>query len=154
LPHSPTSEPRAGFLGGLLLVSVLTLSASCARRPQSGAAAGPPPQAAGTPAPPIPWGTIQPPSQVGAPAGTPGARPTRLPVKTFRGTGVVHAVYLKDGWFEIDHEDIEGYMPAMRMQWTVRDKSMLKSVSAGDKVDFTVEDDNGTEIVTEIKKRP
>jgi Cu/Ag efflux protein CusF len=77
-----------------------------------------------------------------------------LPVRTFRGTGVIRAVYLKDGWFEIDHEDIEGYMPAMRMQWTVRDKATLKSVSVGDRVEFTLEDDNGSEVVTGLKKAP
>jgi hypothetical protein len=58
------------------------------------------------------------------------------------------------GWFEIDHEDIEGYMPAMKMQWRVRDKALLNSLSGGDKVDFTLEDDNGSELITGIKKAP
>jgi hypothetical protein len=33
-------------------------------------------------------------------------------------------------------------------------RSMLKSVGVGDKVDFTVEDDNGNEVITELKKSP
>lgn len=45
-------------------------------------------------------------------------------------------------------------MGAMQMEWSVKDRSMLKSVSVGDKVNFTLEDDNGNEVVTEIKKVP
>ena len=146
--NSPQSKPRAGFLTLLLFVSGATLSASCDKSPKEGAA----PQAAASPAPPVPWGTIQPPAQVGLPSGTPATQPTRLPLKTFHGKGVIHAVHLEEGWFEIDHEDIEGYMPAMRMQWRVRDRVMLKPLSAGDKVDFTIQDDNGSELITELKK--
>lgn len=152
--NGPTSRPGVVLLELLLCVSAATLAAACARGPEAGAAPGPTPQAAASPAQPIPWGTIQPPGQVGAPAGTPSAQPTRLPVKTFHGTGIVRAVHLKEGWFEIDHEDIAGYMPAMQMQWSVRDKSMLRSVAAGDRVDFTLTDDNGTELITELKKAP
>ncbi|HEX7313895.1 MAG TPA: copper-binding protein [Pyrinomonadaceae bacterium] len=147
---SPTSRPGAAL--SALAVFVLMLASACAGRPQEGAAAGPTPQAAASPAPPIPWGTIEPPKQVGVPAGTPASQQTRAPVRTFHGTGVVRSVNLKEGWFEIDHEDIEGYMAAMRMQWKVRDVSMLNSVSAGDKVEFTLEEDNGSELVIELKK--
>ncbi len=55
---------------------------------------------------------------------------------------------------EIDHEEIKDFMPAMQMEWSVRDRSMLKSVRVGDKVNFTVEDDNGNEVITELKKAP
>ncbi len=151
LRNSPTSKPRAGFLKLLLFVSMATLSASCGQRPKE-VATGPTPQAVASPAAPIPWGTIQPPAQVGAPT---GATPQpRLPVRTFRGKGIVRLINLEEGWFEIDHEDIEGLMPAMQMEWHVRDKSILKAVSVGDKVDFTLEDDNGNEVVTELKKSP
>jgi Cu/Ag efflux protein CusF len=136
-----------------LLVFMLTtaLSASCAQRTPERASAGPPPQAAASPAAPIPWGTIQPPAQVGVASGTPQPR---LPVRTFRGKGIVRLINVEEGWFEIDHEEIEGLMPAMQMEWSVRDKSLLKSVSVGDQVDFTLEDDNGNEVVTELKKAP
>jgi len=145
---------RAGFLMWLVLVLVATLFVSCGPPPQAGATAEPSPQAAASPAPPIPWGTIQPPAQVGVPGGTPAAPPQRSPVRTFHGTGVIRSVNLKEGWFEIEHEDIKDYMPAMRMQWTVRDRSILKSVQPGDKVEFTLEDDNGSEVVTGLKKAP
>jgi Cu/Ag efflux protein CusF len=149
LPNRPQSDPRAAILKWLALVFAATLSVSCARQPQSGASAQPTPQAAASP---IPWGTIQPPAQTSV---APGATPQpRLPVRTFRGRGVVRLINLEEGWFEIDHEDIEGLMPAMQMEWSVRDKSLLKSVSVGDRVEFTLEDDNGNEVVTELKKAP
>lgn len=150
MPNCPQSTSRAGFLKVLLLAFLTVLASSCSRQPE-GAAAQPAPQAAATP---IPWGTIQPPAQVGQPAGTPQARPTRLPVRTFKGTGIIRAVNLQEGWFEIDHDDIEGLMPAMKMEWSVRDKSLLKSVGVGDRVEFTLEDDNGSEVVTGLKKSP
>lgn len=152
--NSPRVKLCAGFLKGMVCVLLATLSASCGQRPPEGAAAGPTPQAAASPAQPIPWGTIQPPAQVGAPAGTPAAPQKRLPVRTFSGTGVVRSINLAEGWFEIDHEEIAGYMPAMKMQWKVRDKAVLNSVSVGDKVDFTLEDDNGSEIITGLKRAP
>ena len=152
MPNSLTFKPRTDFLKWPVLWLAAALSVSCAQRPEAGAAADPTPQAAASPAPPIPWGTIQPPAQVGVPAGTPAAQQTRAPVRTFRGKGVVRSVNLAEGWFEIDHEDIEGYMPAMKMQWRVRDKALLKPLSAGDKVEFTLEDDNGSELIVELKK--
>lgn len=128
------------------------LSTSCGQRPQDGAAAGPTPQAATPSASPIPWATIQPPAQVGNPGGTPTAPQTRGPIRTFHATGVIRSINLKEGWLEIDHEDIEDYMPAMRMQWKVREPAALKSVQVGDKIDFALEEDNGSEVITELKK--
>lgn len=152
--NSPRSNPRAVCLTLLLFASAATLSTSCGRSANEGASAGPTPQAAASPAAPIPWGTVPPPAQVGAHAGTPQAQPTRLPVRTFRGKGSVRLINLAQGWFEIDHEDIEGLMPAMQMEWSVRDKSLLKRVSVGDRVEFTLEDDNGNEVVIELKRLP
>jgi Cu/Ag efflux protein CusF len=151
LLKSQQSKLRPLFLKGVALALTTMLPASCAQRTHE-KAAGPTPQAAASPAPPVPWGTIEPPAQVGLPA---GATPQpRLPVRTFKGRGVVRLINLGEGWFEIDHEDIEGLMPAMQMEWSVKDRSQLQSVSVGDRVDFTLEDDNGNEVVTELKKSP
>ena len=131
---------------------LVTLSMSCGgRQPEAGKAAEstPPPVASATP---IPWKTIEPPAQVGIPAGTPKS-PQAAEVRTFSGTGVIRSINLKEGWFEIDHEEIPGFMAAMQMQWSVKDRSMLKSVSVGDRVDFTVEDNNGSEVITELKRK-
>jgi Cu/Ag efflux protein CusF len=130
------------------------LSASCAREPRDGNAAQPTPQA-GAAASPIPWKTIEPPTQVGAAdSGTPNARQTPAPLKSYSGVGFVRSIHLEEGWLEIDHEEIKDFMPAMLMQWSVRNRAMLKSVRVGDKVNFTVEDNNGTEFVTELKRAP
>jgi len=72
--------------------------------------------------------------------------------RTYSGLGVVRQTNLKEGWVEIDHEDIADVMPAMRMIWRVKDGAALKSVRAGDKVTFKVEDNNGSELITELKK--
>src|SRR5918912_2701239 len=124
----------------------LMLSASCAQRAREGAKAGPTPQAGASP---IPWGTIEPPSKVAVAPGTPQPR---LPVRTFKGRGIVRLINMEEGWFEIDHEEIKGFMPAMQMEWLVKDRSLLKSVGVGDTVEFTLEDDNGNEVVTGLKK--
>jgi Cu/Ag efflux protein CusF len=136
----------------LLLVTLMAaLSVSCGQRPQTGTAAEPTPQAATSSASPVPWKTIEPPAQVATPAGTPKAQQPGA-VKSYSGTGVVRLINLKEGWLEIDHEEIPGFMAAMQMEWSVKDKAMLKQVRVGDKVNFTVEDDNGSEVITELKK--
>jgi Cu/Ag efflux protein CusF len=132
---------------------VAALSVSCGQQPQADNAATPTPQAVAASASPIPWGTIEPPAQVPAPADTQKAqRPSA--VKSYSGTGVVRLINLREGWLEIDHEEIKDFMPAMQMEWSVKDRSMLKQVRVGDKVNFTVEDDNGSEVITELKKVP
>jgi Cu/Ag efflux protein CusF len=142
---------RDGGLPAWLFVA-LALSASCGGEPQTGRTAEPAAQQAGTAPSPIPWKTIEPPVQVGGQQ--PSVRQTPAPVTRHSGVGVIRSINLKEGWFEIDHEEIPGFMAAMQMQWSVKDRAMLKSVRVGDKVNFTVEDDNGTEVITELKKAP
>ncbi|HWW77385.1 MAG TPA: copper-binding protein [Pyrinomonadaceae bacterium] len=136
---------------------LLTLAAALAvyyggREPRYRKAAQPTPQAGAAPSP-VPWKTIEPPTQAGGSA-APASRPTPAGVKSYNGVGVVRLVNLEEGWLEIDHEEIKGFMAAMQMEWSVKDKSLLKSVRVGDRVNFTVEDDNGTEVITELKKAP
>ena len=45
-------------------------------------------------------------------------------------------------------------MPAMEMEWWVKDRSLLKSVQVGDKVDFTVVETGKGEFITELKRKP
>jgi Cu/Ag efflux protein CusF len=124
-----------------------TLALSCGGS-QAGKTTEPTPQAAASP---IPWKTIEPPTQVGVAGATPRAQQPSA-ARTYSGVGVVRLVNLKEGWLEIDHEEIKGLMPAMQMEWSVRDRTMLESVRVGDKVNFTIEDDNGTEVITELKR--
>lgn len=74
--------------------------------------------------------------------------------KPYPAKGVVTIVNLKDGWVEINHEDIEGLMPAMQMEWPVKPKSLMKSIHVGDKVEFTVVETGKGEIITAIKTVP
>ena len=72
----------------------------------------------------------------------------------YQGTGVVKLINLKEGWIEINHEEIKGLMPAMEMEWSVTNRSLLKSVRVGDKVDFTVVETGKGEYITSLKRKP
>jgi Cu/Ag efflux protein CusF len=71
----------------------------------------------------------------------------------YPGKGVVTKVDIEAGWVEIDHEPIEEVMPQkMKMMFNVEDKSILKGISAGDKVDFVLEYKHPKDTVKSIKK--
>lgn len=72
--------------------------------------------------------------------------------KPYPGRGIVRIINRKEGWVEIDHEDIEGLMPAMQMEFWVKDLSLLRNIRIGDKVDFVVVETGKGEFLTEIKK--
>jgi Cu/Ag efflux protein CusF len=149
---SPPSRLGTGFPTWLLVTLMAALSVSCGeQQPRADNAAEPTPQAANASPSPIPWATIEPPAQVPAPADTPNAQQPSA-VKSYSGTGIIRLINLKEGWLEIDHEEIKGFMAAMQMEWSVKDRAMLKRVRVGDKVDFTLEDNNGSEVITGLKK--
>jgi Cu/Ag efflux protein CusF len=93
------------------------------------------------------------PSPSVAMTGPPGTSPA-IVGKPYPGTGVVTLINLKEGWVEIDHEPIEGLMPAMQMEWTVEPRSLMKAIRVGDKVEFTVVETGKGEIITSIKRVP
>ena len=66
--------------------------------------------------------------------------------------GVVTKINLEAGSIELDHEEIPGLMPAMRMEFFVTDKKMLDGLSVGTKVDFTLRYKHPTETIVSIKK--
>ena len=103
----------------------------------------------------------QPPQPQGAPSPTPAAAvknpmdvPTAIIGKPYPGKGVVTIVNLKEGWVEIDHEEIEGLMPAMQMEWPVKNRSQMEALRVGDRVEFTVVETGKGEIITDIKSVP
>ena len=71
---------------------------------------------------------------------------------TYHGSGVVKSVDLQRPSIEIEHGDIPGLMPAMTMEFYVRDSSLLNEISAGDKIAFTVENGVGGLKITEITR--
>jgi Cu(I)/Ag(I) efflux system protein CusF len=73
----------------------------------------------------------------------------------YPGKGVVTKVDIEAGWVEIDHEAIEEVMPQkMTMMFNVKDKSILKGINAGDRVDFVLEYKHPKDTVKSIKKIP
>ena len=80
--------------------------------------------------------------------------PTPIVGKPYPAKGVVTVINLKEGWLEINHEAIEGLMPAMQMEWPVKPPSLMKSIKVGDKVEFSVVETGKGEIITAIKTVP
>ncbi len=65
--------------------------------------------------------------------------------------GVVKNVNQKRGKVTLQHGAIENVMPAMTMGYKVQEKAALKSLKAGDKVNFVLEKKDNAYIVTHIK---
>lgn len=83
--------------------------------------------------------------------GPPGFPPPVMD-KPYPGTGVIVSINRAEGWVEINHEEIKDLMPAMQMEFLVKDRRLLDYVRVGDKVDFTVVETAKGEYVTELKK--
>lgn len=116
----------------MFLILSAALSVSCRRQPPVAKVAEPSPQAA-----------IK---------NTPLPAPSVVVGKPYPGVGVVTIINDKEGWVEINHEAIEGLMPAMQMEWWVKDRSLLRNVRVGDKVNFVVVETGKGEFITELKK--
>ena len=71
---------------------------------------------------------------------------------TYHGVGVVKSTNPKLPSIEIDHGDIKGLMPAMTMEFFVKDKALLEGLKPGDRIDFTMENGVGGLKITEIKR--
>ena len=71
---------------------------------------------------------------------------------TYHSRGVVKSIDAKRPSIKIDHEDIPGLMPAMTMEFYVRDVSLLEGIKTGDTIEFTVENGVSGLSIAEIKK--
>jgi len=83
----------------------------------------------------------------------PAGFPPPVMNKPYPGTGVVAAINRKEGWIEINHEDIKDLMPAMQMEFNVQDKTLLDRVAVGDRVDFAIIETPKGEYLIDIKKK-
>jgi Cu/Ag efflux protein CusF len=72
--------------------------------------------------------------------------------RPYPGTGIVRTINLAEGWVEIEHEEVKDLMPAMTMEFWVKDKSLLRKVRTGDKVDFEIVETGKGQYVTSLKK--
>ena len=132
--RSRATTPKVAVAFWLLVLLPAALALSCQPQPQ------PEKRVAPTPAP-------QPAVQIGPP----GFPPTVIG-KPYPGTGIVKILNLKEGWVQIDHEEVKDLMPAMIMEFWVRDPSIMKRVRVGDKVDFVVVEDSKGQYLTELKR--
>jgi len=84
----------------------------------------------------------------------PAATSTPSSVKdgNYEGKGKVTKIDMKIGSVEMDHEEVKGLMPAMRMEFYVSDKALLNGLAVGDEVDFTILYKGGTETITKLSK--
>ena len=83
----------------------------------------------------------------------PAGYPPPVMDKAYAGTGVVVIINRPEGWIELNHEEIKDLMPAMQMEFWVKDKALLDKVKVGDHVDFTIVETSKGEFLTEIKKK-
>jgi protein SCO1 len=81
-----------------------------------------------------------------------GGVPAGVQTVTYQGAGVVRSINPKFPSVEIDHQEIKGLMPAMRMEFYVRDKSLLDGLKPGDRVEFTLENGVGGLKITALKR--
>jgi Cu/Ag efflux protein CusF len=72
--------------------------------------------------------------------------------KPYPGTGVIMIINRKEGWVEINHEEIKGLMPAMQMEFWLKNRSLVDGISVGDRVDFTIVETRKGEYLTKLKK--
>lgn len=88
-------------------------------------------------------------------AATPSPMPEdRAKPKYCKATGVITLVRPDTGEIELNHEECTGdfTMPKMTMMFFVDDRAKLKDLKKDDKVEFTLQDKAGAELITEIKK--
>ncbi|MGC2236570.1 MAG: copper-binding protein [Pyrinomonadaceae bacterium] len=72
--------------------------------------------------------------------------------KNYDGKGVVTKINLELVSVELDHEEIKGLMPKMKMEFYATKKDELEKLKIGDTVDFVVEYKDGQEKIISIKK--
>jgi Cu/Ag efflux protein CusF len=71
---------------------------------------------------------------------------------TYHGLGVVKHLNPKLPSIELDHDEIKGLMPAMTMEFYVKDKAMLDGINPGDRVAFAIENGVGGVKITMLTK--
>lgn len=72
---------------------------------------------------------------------------------TYQCEGRVIAFNPKHPSIEIDHQEIKDLMPAMKMEFYVKDKSLLDGLKAGDQIEFSLDNGVGGLVITKINKK-
>lgn len=84
---------------------------------------------------------------------TPSGPGAAVQSHSYKGVGVVKRLDPRLPAIEIDHEDIEGLMPGMQMEFPVTDAALLSGLAVNDRIDFTLESNAGVMKVIDIKKK-
>jgi len=71
---------------------------------------------------------------------------------TYRARGVVKSIDAKRPSIEIEHEDIPDLMPAMTMEFHVKEAALLEGIKTGDRIEFTIENGIGGLKIIAIRK--
>jgi Cu/Ag efflux protein CusF len=85
-------------------------------------------------------------------SGTPQAASTQPRDGDYPGKGKVTKINTDLGSIELNHEEIVGVMPAMIMEFYVKDKALLNGLTVGDNVEFTLEYKHPSETIVGITK--
>lgn len=72
--------------------------------------------------------------------------------KSYQGVGIVKGMDAAVPMIELDHEDIKGLMPAMQMQFHLKNKELLSGLAVGDRVEFTIENGVGGMVIVAVRK--
>ena len=68
--------------------------------------------------------------------------------------GTVVFIAEDQSYVEIDHEEVDGYMPAMKMPFHADDPAILEGIAVGDRVEFQFTRPEGARhVLSSIKKR-
>ncbi len=67
----------------------------------------------------------------------------------FSGHGVVKAVQPGTGVLTIAHDEIKGFMPAMKMMYKVKSRELSRNVHPGDVIDFKI--DAAKYVIVEVR---
>lgn len=85
-------------------------------------------------------------------ASPPAVTPTFPKNGDYPATGAVTKINMQLPSVELDHDDIPGVMPPMRMEFFVSDKKLLSGLAVGDRVEFVLRYKDRTETIVAIKK--
>lgn len=92
-------------------------------------------------------------NNVATPSPSPVGPAAAVQTHTYQAVGIVKSLNPKRPGIEIAHEDVEGLMPAMQMEFPVTDGSLLDGLAVNDRIEFTIEDGVGDMRVIAIKKK-
>jgi Cu/Ag efflux protein CusF len=72
--------------------------------------------------------------------------------KIYSSKGLVVSINKEQGSLYLEHEEIKGFMPAMSMDFYVKDVNLLNDLKKGDRISFKLESGKTGMAITSIQK--